>query len=186
MIFAKRPLFFLFLLSGMLFVAACDKDDPKPENEEELNTTLTLTLTPVGGGIPVVFSFKDSDGDGGLPPLITNGSLNANKTYSGTLTILNELSGANLTAEIQREDEDHQFFFQVSGGLNLTVNYKDMDSNGKPVGLTTEFVTGASSSGNLTITLRHKPDKSATNVDKGDILNAGGETDIEVTFNVAF
>ena len=32
--------------------------------------------------------------------------------------------------------------------------------------------------------LRHEPDKSAAGVSSGDITNAGGETDIEVSFNV--
>ena len=35
-----------------------------------------------------------------------------------------------------------------------------------------------------TITLRHEPAKTATGVSGGDITNAGGETDIEVVFDV--
>jgi len=36
--------------------------------------------------------------------------------------------------------------------------------------------------GGLRITLRHEPNKTAAGVQNGDITNAGGETDIEVTF----
>ncbi|HBK71516.1 MAG TPA: type 1 periplasmic binding fold superfamily protein, partial [Flavobacteriaceae bacterium] len=32
--------------------------------------------------------------------------------------------------------------------------------------------------------LRHEPNKSASGVSDGDITNAGGETDIEVIFNI--
>ena len=38
--------------------------------------------------------------------------------------------------------------------------------------------------GNLTITLRHLPNKSGVNVPGGDITNAGGGTDAEVVFPV--
>ena len=34
------------------------------------------------------------------------------------------------------------------------------------------------------MTLRHEPAKDASGVAAGDITNAGGETDIEVTFDV--
>jgi len=34
------------------------------------------------------------------------------------------------------------------------------------------------------VTLRHQPDKGAIGVSDGDITNAGGETDIEVLFDV--
>jgi hypothetical protein len=36
----------------------------------------------------------------------------------------------------------------------------------------------------VVVTLRHEPDKGAAGVSGGDITNAGGDTDIEVTFPV--
>ena len=62
--------------------------------------------------------------------------------------------------------------------------YMDMDGNGNPIGLTTTVTTASAGSGAITITLRHEPDKTAAGVAGGDISNAGGETDIEVTFQV--
>ena len=38
--------------------------------------------------------------------------------------------------------------------------------------------------GSITVILKHKPMKTAANVSNGDISNAGGETDIEVTFPI--
>ncbi|MGB0425105.1 MAG: type 1 periplasmic binding fold superfamily protein, partial [Flavobacteriales bacterium] len=81
------------------------------------------------------------------------------------------------------EDEEHQFFFS-SDLTGATTSYSDMDSNGNPVGLSSVLQTNDAETGTLTITLRHEPNKEGTGVSDGDITNAGGETDIEVTFNV--
>ncbi len=77
--------------------------------------------------------------------------------------------------------EDHQFFF-TSSTSTIKVVYSDQDGNGKPIGLSTSLTTTAAGSGILTITLRHEADKSASGVSDGEIANAGGETDIEVSF----
>ena len=46
------------------------------------------------------------------------------------------------------------------------------------------MTTGSMSnpSASMTVILRHEPDKAGAGVSDGDITNAGGETDIEVTF----
>jgi len=56
--------------------------------------------------------------------------------------------------------------------------------NGKPIGLTFTLTTGNVGTGNLTVTLRHLPNKSASGVATGDIINAGGATDAYVSFPV--
>ncbi len=181
--FKLRP---VYLLIPALIFYHCRLDDPLIPNEEELITTLRYTLIPVSGGDSVVFTFQDFDGDGGEDPLISGGVLMANTEYNGSLEILNEISYPiiDIGEEIQTEDTEHQFFFETSGGLLANVEYGDNDSNGHPVGLITKFITRSVSSGNLTITLRHEPDKSATGVSKGDISQAGGETDLEIVFDV--
>ncbi|WP_291723915.1 hypothetical protein [Bernardetia sp.] len=186
MILSNRIFPVLALLFASLFVfSSCEKDDPEIANEEELITTLTYTLTPVNGGDAVILSFKDLDGDGGNAPIITTSSaLRANTTYNGTLDLLNEAESPaeNITEEIAEEDDEHQFFFQANGA-NITVEYTDTDGT-NPVGLETRVTTGEASSGTLTVILRHEPAKDAAGVANGDITNAGGETDIEVSFNV--
>lgn len=180
--FLKLFAFLAIVFAGMSLVS-CDDDEPEAENEEEEITTLTLTL--VGTGAPIVFVFRDLDGDGGNAPVITQGTpLAANTTYTAALTLLNENENEDITTEILEEDEDHQFFFRPSSGLNLSVSYEDADANQNPIGLATEFRTGSASTGTLVVTLRHEPNKTAAGVKDGDINNAGGETDIEVTFNV--
>ena len=171
-----------------VLLPACKKDEPvEPEipNEEEVITTLIYTLTPVGGGDAVVFSFEDLDGDGGDDPVIVNGTLSENTSYNAELELLNEteMPADDITLEIVEEAEEHQFFFD-SDATGVTIAYDDMDSDGNPIGLATIFSTTDAGTGELTIVLRHEPNKSASGVSDGDITNAGGETDIEVSFDL--
>ncbi len=172
-------------LIAVVSLTSCEKDDPDIPNEEELITTLIYTLTPDGGGTAIEFRFTDLDGDGGDAPIISNGTLAANTTYSGAVTLLNEAEtpAENITEEVEEEDEEHQLFFTIISA-NATVAYADADADGNPVGLATTVTTTGASTGTLTITLRHEPNKDGANVSSGDITNAGGETDIEVTFDV--
>ena len=182
---SRTPLYqFVFCLALIVLNAACKKDDPVIPNEEELITTFTYTLSAAGAA-PVVLSFTDLDGDGGNAPVINGGTLQANTTYTGTIDLLNEAESPaeSITEEIAEEKEDHQFFF-ATDGLDLRFAYEDLDANQQPVGLSTTLLTGDAGTGNLRITLRHEPSKSATGVSMGNIDNAGGETDIEVTFPV--
>jgi|TARA_B110000908_G_C10256217_1_gene455662 hypothetical protein len=173
---------------SLLFITSCKKDEPEDPiipNEEEVITTLNLTLTPDVGGTPVLLTFQDLDGDGGNPPTITGGTLDTSANYTCSLELLNELEipAGDISQEVQEEAEEHQFFFHTSvSGLNIA--YDDMDANGNPIGLSTIVTTNEVSSGTITVTLRHLPNKDASGVSTGDITNAGGETDIEVTFDV--
>jgi len=186
---SQNSIWFLFVLfTGIIIMTSCEKN-PHSDNEEELITTIRYELTPSDGGEKVVFSFSDPDGDGGIQPNITSiGTIKSGKNYNGVLTLLNEsvVPSENIGDEIESESKDHQFFFRytpVNGG-NLQFTYNDKDSNNLPLGLRTLVSAGAKGNGKLTITLRHLPDKKASGVSAGNIANAGGETDIEVTFDV--
>ena len=167
-----------------LFFMSCTQDHPHIHNEEEVVTTLIYTLTPDEGGKPSVFSFIDSDGDGGNKPIIEIDTLEANEMYTGVLSLLYEAGtpAKDVVEEIREESEDHQIFYQATAGLSI--DYTDQDTNGKPLGLATHLTTKAPQKGELKITLRHEPDKSASDVANGKIANAGGSTEIEVIFNV--
>ena len=183
----KNKLYFIVIMAVILSVLnSCKKDDPVIPNEEEVITTLIYTLTPSQGGTPKVLKFQDLDGDGGNAPVISTDTLDANTIYTGQLELLNEQEtpADTTTNEIRDENQEHQFFFDESTNLNITVNYNDTDPDGNPVGIENILTTGEASSGTLTIILRHQPDKFATGVSQGDITNAGGETDIQVEFDV--
>ncbi len=167
----------------LLFVSCSDDDDtPDMVNEEEVITTLTATLTPDGGGTAITIQTRDLDGDGPNAPEVTvSGDLMAGVTYNGSLVLLNETESPaeNITDEVEEENLEHQFFFTVGGGLDVTTAYANFDSEGNPLGTEFTLTAGAASSGTLTFTLRHEPTKPNTGL--GD---AGGETDIAATFNV--
>jgi len=175
----------------MLITAwSCEKDPVIP-NPEELITTMIYTLTPIsGGGSTVIYTFRDLDGDGGNPPVISisgNGgdSLVTGAVYNGTIVLMNESSNpaTNITDEVEAESEDHQFFYDPIG-LHASIVYSDQDDNGFPIGLQTTVTPSGPGAGSIGITLRHLPDKAAAGVSDGNIQNAGGETDIAVSFPV--
>jgi len=164
---------------------SCSNDDnPAPVNEEEVITTIKVTL--VNGGNTITLQSQDLDGDGPNAPVVTvSGDLAASTTYLGSVKFLNELENPaeNITAEVEEEGVDHQIFYQLTNSLG-TITYDDVDDNGNPIGLEFTLVTGSAGSGILTLTLRHEPNKEASGVSDGDITNAGGSTDAQVTFNV--
>ncbi|MDA9356922.1 type 1 periplasmic binding fold superfamily protein [Flavobacteriaceae bacterium] len=168
------------LLASTLVFASCSDDDNTPDevNEEEVITTLTVTLD--SGSDIVVLQYQDLDGEGSDPAEITvSGTLSANTVYDGSIVLLNEIEGENITEEVEEEADEHQFFYTVGSGLNVTTDYNDADSMGNPVGLSFILSTSDASSGALTFTLRHEPNKPNDGLE-----TAGGETDIEVTFDV--
>jgi len=169
-------------LFTLLFVACSSDDDaaPEPVNEEEVITTMIVTLS--NGPDQVVLTFQDLDGDGPDAEILTvSGALTANTTYDGAIRLLNESEEEveEITEEIEEEDDEHQFFYTVGTGLDVTYAYADEDENGNPVGLAFTLTTGAASSGALTITLRHEPNKPNTGLE-----DAEGSTDIEKSFDL--
>ncbi|MFT3886224.1 MAG: type 1 periplasmic binding fold superfamily protein [Flavobacteriales bacterium] len=181
-----RPVLILLLVASA--ATGCKKDKeapstPAPEHENEVITTVRLTFEDQGTGPDKVWQFRDIDGDGGAPGVITADTLLPNATYHATLLVLNEsVSPVDTTSnEVLELGTLHQFFFQVSGA-NVAFAYADTDANGKPIGLHTVATTAAASSGTVKVTLRHEPDKNGANVSAGDITHAGGSTDVEVTF----
>lgn len=189
----KFKFYALALVTALTF-SSCSNDDDNPAppvNEEELITTVTAIYTPVGGGTAVTLQYKDLDGEGANAPVITvSGAFAKNKTYNGTVTFKNELANPaeDITLEIVEEGAEHQLFYQKTGTLNAFTYgsaSSNFDKNGKPVGLQSVFTTTEAASGTLTITLRHEPNKSATNVASGDITNAAGSTDAEVSFPIS-
>ena len=171
------------LLASTLIFASCSDDDdntPDPVNEEEVITTLTVTLD--SGSDTVVMQYQDLDGDGPDAATVTvSGSLTANTVYDGSIVLLNETESPaeNVTEEIEEEDDEHQFFYTVGSGLDVATDYANFDGDGNPLGTLFVLNVGSASSGGLTFTLRHEPNKPNTGLE-----NAGGSTDIEVTFDV--
>lgn len=175
----------LIAIIGLLTITSCDDDDPEPENEEELITTVNVTFEDLSDNSTYTLTFTDLDGDGGDPPVITTEPLPANAEFRVDVEFLNELEdpAEDITDEVREEAEEHQVFFIIDG-INLTHNYDDEDVNGNPLGVVNAIQSGDAGNGTIRVVLRHEPDKFAAGVSDGDITNAGGETDIDVAFDV--
>lgn len=175
-----------------LFATSCSDDDSTtaiPVNEQEAISTIRATFTPVGGGATITLTSRDLDGDGPNPPVNTiSGPFAAGVTYSGSVQFQNELAGTieDVTLEIEEEGDHHQLFFVQTGGNLGTFTYNDADEDGKPIGLSFIYnAAAAATAGQLQMVLIHHPNKDAAGVAQGDITNAGGSTDAEVTFSVS-
>jgi len=166
------------LVATMLLLPGCDNEDPEPVNEEEVITTVTVTLTPLTGSV-VTLRYFDADGDAGSaqPEITVSGPLAANMMYTGSVEFLNETESPaeDVTEEIVEEADEHLLCYEVEG-ITLTVVATDEDSEGRPLGLTTQWQAGAAGTGSVTVLLRHQPGTKT-----GD-CPGGGDTDVEVTF----
>jgi hypothetical protein len=174
----------LFFISGLV-TTSCSSDDDGggAENDEELITTVVLTLTNTANTMDVVtLTFTDIDGEGGNDPVYSPavGALSANTTYTGHIQLWNatETPAEDINEEIEAEAEEHEFFY--TSNANITITKTDTDSNNNPLGIETTVVTGAASTCNITVILKHEPTKPNDNTAVG----AGGSTDVEVSYSV--
>lgn len=190
-------LWFLTLALGIALVS-CEDDDteetPPTQNDPEVITDLVLNFTDPDTQESLEFRFSDPDGPGGNAPTIDDIELLNQVGYQLSLSVL-DASDPNdvedITEEIEEEDEEHQFFYVTGGNADdvVTISYDptDVDDDGNPIGLRTNWVTSGTSTGSETVTvvLRHEPNKSAPGASDGVLSDeVGGETDIEVTFNL--
>jgi len=180
----KKVKFLTISIFAIALFASCSDDDvPETVLPQEVITTLRLTLEPIGGGTDIVLEYRDLDADGPNPPVVdVSGNLAAGTSYNGAILLLNETVDPpeNVTEEVDEESLEHQFFYTLGGDLNVTTEYENFDTDGNPLGTELMLLAGEASSGTLTLTLRHEPNKP-----NSGLADAGGETDIEVTFDVA-
>jgi len=189
--------FSIFALAALTFVACEDDDDdddtPSAVNEEELITDMVLTFTNTADQSVSTFTFSDPDGPGGNAPSIDDIVLTDTAVYNVSVQVLdasNPNDVEDITSEVLEEDEEHQFFYIPGGGADnsLTVTYEtsEVDDDGNPIGVSTVWNTLQPTTDNETIqiVLRHDLDKNAPGLSINDFAGAGGETDIDVTFNL--
>jgi len=190
----------------LLFVAAACSDveeDHGPEHENEVFTTVVLTFASQSGGADVEAAWADPEDDG--DPVIHDIVLLDADDYDLSISFLNELEdpAEDLTQEIADEGDEHQVFFtgsavqgpatESNADAVIEQAYADEDEDGLPVGLDNSITTLAVGSGALTVTLRHMPlendqpikdSGTAEDVAGGGFGAIGGETDLQVTFNL--
>jgi hypothetical protein len=190
----KASLYFLALLA--FGFASCESEDPEKENEGEVITDVTLKFQELNGSnalVGEILSFKASDPQGievGKTPTIQSISLTKGKNYQMTIEVTNSIEGEDITQEILEEAEEHQFFFlgQVFDSSFFSIQYAD--AGGIALGVKTNVTVSASTGTNnssMRVVLRHDLDKNFPGVRNPNFANfvqAGGETDLDITFPV--
>ncbi len=177
--------------------------------ETEVITTVTLTFTPASGGSAVTAVFDDPDGNGIMAPVVDDIALTSGETYTLGIELSNALEepAEDVTAEIEEESEEHQFFIYGSavngpastGGAALVDHaYADVESDygpnageDLPVGLTNTITANAAGTGDFSVMLRHLPELNgeaqkvaglAEDFAAGEALP--GDPDVDITFSL--
>lgn len=181
---------FMILITALSFTACDNPADDDDAGEQELITRVTIQLQEQGSSNVVNIVWSDPDGDG-LGDFTGTATLRANRTYKGTIQLLDELATdptkRNITEEIEEEADEHQFFYTFSNSLRpfATITITDTDSNGLPLGLEFDLVTAAlpggttSLTGTLNIVLSHYETITKTGT------NPGNEEDVNITAPVS-
>lgn len=190
----KLPIY-LFAALAMGF-ASCESNDPEEENDGEVITDVTLNfqeLNTSGGTVGSVISFKASDPQGievGSSPTIQPITLTKGKTYRMSIVVFNAIENEDITKEILEEADEHQFFFLGTAVTGNIINITYDDPSGERIGLRNRAVVSSSPGTNnaqLRVILRHDLDKNfpgANNPNFANFVQAGGETDLDITFPV--
>lgn len=178
-------LFSVILLS--LGLTACDNPaDDDDAGEQEFITKITIRLEEQGSQNVVNIVWSDPNGDG-IGDFTGTAAIKSNKTYKGSIELLNELTTdldeRDVTKEIEEEADEHQFFYTFSSNLSpfAVVTITDRDSRGLPVGLEFDLVTAtlpggtASLTGSLNIVLSHYTTITKTGT------NPGNEEDVNIS-----
>ncbi len=186
---------YLFAVVALGF-ASCESEDPEKENDGEVITDVTLKFQEVDASnnpIGSVSSFKASDPQGiavGSTPTVQTVNLTKGKKYLMTIEVYNEIEKEDITKEILEEAAEHQFYFLGSAFTSNILSIVYADAGGIALGLR-NLVTVSSSPGtnntSMRVVLRHDLNKNfsgANNPNFANFVQAGGETDLDITFPI--
>ncbi len=159
---------------------------PQIVNENEVITTLILDLVD-SSDISKKIRLKSRDLNPGdnLPPTFEIQELQNNKTYYGTITLLDESKtpADTISNAVAEEKEDHQFVYSTNNlGFTVTYSNTDIDAKGYYVGLRpiikTKNISGQNV--NLQVILYHLPGIKKASAEE----NAkNGSADIQTIFS---
>jgi hypothetical protein len=175
----------ILVIIYLLVFSACKKEKGET-NEEELITTVVISAVPQSGGPALEFRFADLDGPGGNPPSVDDIELAANTAYNVSIFLLNEAAdpAEDITEEVEEESQAHRIYYEVSPGVNLSIDNLNNDVNGVPLGTTSVWTTGAPSTGTVTLTLRHYPGDPPDKQIPDPVNSPKSATDISVNFTL--
>ena len=170
----------LLLIFSSVILLQCTKQ-PLPINENELITRVQLTFTDTLGETS---SFLYCINDGMFGNRKDTIVLMKNKAYGLEISFYNVQSASvvdSINNEILEEAEEHQIFIQSTTIDNF--RYNDEDYNTYPIGLKTLIKTNnILSLEYFRIILIHQPNKKGFAVAQNQVKNAGGATDVDISF----
>lgn len=172
-----------FILVSLIYSCKKDKtNEPIPINQSELITKVQLIFKDsITNSIAYTATFSDLDGPGGNVATVDSILLSSNTTYYMDILVLDETKTPvdTISNEVLDEGEVHLFVFTPNPTSNfLETNLLDLDSNFKPIGLSSILRTSATGVGTYSVELRHFSSAQA----KAD--NLIYDTDISILFNV--
>ncbi|MBQ4819854.1 type 1 periplasmic binding fold superfamily protein [Aquimarina sp. MMG016] len=169
-----------FIFSIAFIFVSCGDDDENPIviNEEETITTVKLTVTESGTTNSQVYDWTTDSKD--------DITLASNTSYNIKIQFLDESDPSNvedITEEVILEKDEHFVFYQTTvNGLTFTSASDDtVDSGNISINISTDWSSTGAATGVIRAFLIHEPTTKTGN-DRDDF---GGETDIEVDFNVS-
>ena len=189
---------FRLLALAALALPACDSDDPGADSDPgdlEFITNVVVTLTPDDGGDAVELEAVDENGDGlDIEYVPARAVLDAGRTYTGAVRLLDERNDVNVTEDIEAEADRHLFRFDftgVSGLDSLSVVATDSESDyleedqgfeDYAVGLRFDLETpeDAAGTGSFVVRLYHFEEGD----DKESSFDTSDETDVELFFPI--
>lgn len=190
----SRIRFFILATFLAFTFSSCESDDPVEENDEEVITEVTLIFTEIDGtgatiGDPFQFVASDPQGIELGTPSIETVTLTKGKSYKMEISLYNSIADEDITEEVEEESDEHQFYFLGTAFVGTpALTYTYADPSGELIGLngTIEVATDpVSNNANMRLVLRHDLDKSYPGADNPNFENftqAGGETDLDLTF----
>jgi hypothetical protein len=176
--------YIIVMLSIALSVSAisCKKASMANNESEHQAINRIEMIFKQGGSTVSTIVAEDPDGDGGNPPSrIDNINLDINKTYDVEVKFFNISNGVtkDITPTILQQAKQHEVYFILSG-LNFSIEKKDKDENGFPLGLISQWKTGSvGGQGSVLLKLMHKPIIKGPNDDPNK-----GHSDIAINFTL--
>lgn len=169
----------LFIFTILFTMLSCNKDHVHASDHETITVFKYILTAPDGSQSS--FIYEDYDGEGGNAGRKTLSILKANTNYTGRIEVFTGDSGklTQITDNIKTDGVHHEFFYQFNTSGAPIVSKTDVDLNNNPLGINTTLNTTITGIFPLTIILRHHPKKPNTS-----LQIAGGDTDIEVVFDV--
>ena len=114
-------------------------------------------------------------------------NIDANKTYQVSFYAYDASDSndvENVTTEIIEEADEHYIFYELAGISNLAIQSATNDisgSDGVPININTDWITGDAESGTVRVYLIHGP----TSKSGSTRAQFGGGTDVEVNFPIS-